>query len=267
MDATLPPLAAATAVPSVLLLLFAGHLLGDFGLQTRWMVDGKRRPTVLGAHVLVVTGTHILVLLPHMGWAVVGACFVVGAFHAMIDRGKTWWPFRWPGPLGLFLLDQLAHGIVLLGVFWALREWSGPFSIHLSLEGLRGWQAIAVALAALAFTANGGAAIVSGVLATLSPELEEAEDASSGLRGSGRLIGILERTITLVLIVLGQWAAIVLLLAAKSIARFEELKDRRFAEYYLVGTLTSILVAVVVGLALLVLLFGSGPRGTDPLIP
>ncbi|MFP3948142.1 MAG: DUF3307 domain-containing protein [Longimicrobiales bacterium] len=259
MEATLPPLAAATAVPSVLLLLFAGHILGDFGLQTRWMVDGKRRPAVLGSHVMVVTSAHLLLLLPHMGLAVAAACISVGVLHAAIDAAKTWWPFRSPGSLGLFLLDQLAHGIVVLAVFWILREWSGPFATHLSLEWLRGWQVVAILLAALAFTANGGAAIVSGVLATLSPGLEEAEDASSGLRGSGRLIGILERTITLVLIVLGQWAAIVLLLAAKSIARFEELKDRRFAEYYLVGTLTSILVAILVGLALLLLLFGAVP--------
>ncbi|MDX1567459.1 MAG: DUF3307 domain-containing protein [Longimicrobiales bacterium] len=261
MGASLPPLAAASAVPSVLLLLFAGHLLGDFGLQAGWMVRGKRRPTVLGSHVLVVTATHVLILLPHLGWAVATACVAIGVFHAVIDGMKAWWPLRKPGFLGLFFLDQLAHGIVLVGVFWVLREWSAPFATHLSPEWLRGWQTAAVLLAALAFTANGGAAIVSGVLATLSPELEEAEEASSGLRGSGRLIGILERTITLVLIVLGQWAAIVLLLAAKSIARFEELKDRRFAEYYLVGTLTSILVAIVVGLGLLLVFFGTVPSG------
>lgn len=58
----------------------------------------------------------------------------------------------------------------------------------------------------------------------------------------------------LVLILMGQWAAMVLLVAAKSIARFEELKERRFAEYYLVGTLASLLVAILVGLVLTVVL-------------
>jgi formate/nitrite transporter FocA (FNT family) len=32
--------------------------------------------------------------------------------------------------------------------------------------------------------------------------------------------------------------------AAKSIARFEELKQREFAEYFLVGTLASVLVGI-----------------------
>lgn len=255
MDAMLPPFAAASAVPSVLLLLLAGHLLGDFGLQTRWMVAGKRRPAVLGAHVVVVTGVHLALLLPHLGPALGVACLAIGVAHAFIDGTKALWPFRRPGRLGLFLLDQAAHLGVLLVVFWSVRELGGPIPVHLPPDWLRAWQIGAVLVAALAFNANGGAAIVSGVLASLSPELEASEDEGSGLRGSGRLIGILERTITLVLIVLGQWAAIVLLLAAKSIARFEELKDRRFAEYYLVGTLTSILVAILVGLVLLILLF------------
>ncbi len=48
---------------------------------------------------------------------------------------------------------------------------------------------------------------------------------------------------------MGQWAALAVVLAAKSIARFEELRDRPFAEYYLVGTLASLLVAVLTGLA------------------
>jgi hypothetical protein len=35
-----------------------------------------------------------------------------------------------------------------------------------------------------------------------------------------------------------------MLLAAKSIARFKDLEKRPFAEYYLIGTLTSFLVAI-----------------------
>lgn len=57
------------------------------------------------------------------------------------------------------------------------------------------------------------------------------------------------------LILLGQWGALMLLVAAKSIARFDELKERAFAEYYLVGTLASLLVAVGTGLALDALVF------------
>jgi len=71
----------------------------------------------------------------------------------------------------------------------------------------------------------------------------------SGLAGAGTQIGILERIITLTFVLLGEYTAIALIFTAKSIARFEELKDRQFAEYYLIGTLSSILFALVIGLA------------------
>lgn len=79
-------------------------------------------------------------------------------------------------------------------------------------------------------------------------------ESGEGAGGSGRMIGILERSLSLILILVGQWAAIVILVAAKSIARFDELKDRRFSEYYLIGTLSSLLVAVLTGLVLMSLL-------------
>jgi hypothetical protein len=77
---------------------------------------------------------------------------------------------------------------------------------------------------------------------------------SAGLAGTGHLIGALERFLALTLALLGQWGALGFIVAAKSIARFKELEDRRFAEYYLVGTLTSIIVATTTGLLVRALL-------------
>jgi hypothetical protein len=66
--------------------------------------------------------------------------------------------------------------------------------------------------------------------------------------GAGRLIGILERAILYLLVLLNQFGALGFIIAAKSFARFKELEDRRFAEYMLIGTLASSLVALVCGL-------------------
>lgn len=68
-----------------------------------------------------------------------------------------------------------------------------------------------------------------------------------GLAGAGALIGVLERILTLTLVLVAEYTAIVLVLTAKSIARFESLKNREFAEYYLIGTFSSILFALLVG--------------------
>jgi hypothetical protein len=67
---------------------------------------------------------------------------------------------------------------------------------------------------------------------------------------AGRVIGILERMAMLTLVWMGEWSALGFVLAAKSVARFKELENREFAEAYLVGTLTSFLVAGASGLLL-----------------
>ena len=55
---------------------------------------------------------------------------------------------------------------------------------------------------------------------------------------------MLERLIVCVLVLTGQAAAIGLVVAAKTLARFRQLDDRRFAEYYLIGTLASVTLAL-----------------------
>jgi hypothetical protein len=64
----------------------------------------------------------------------------------------------------------------------------------------------------------------------------------------GRVIGAFERSLVFYLVYNGQFATIGLIFTAKGLARFEELKNRDFAEYFLVGTLVSITLAGLLGL-------------------
>ncbi|HEY8437613.1 MAG TPA: DUF3307 domain-containing protein [Candidatus Limnocylindrales bacterium] len=64
----------------------------------------------------------------------------------------------------------------------------------------------------------------------------------------GAAIGILERALIVVFVLTGTEAAIGFVVAAKTLARFRQLDDRDFAEYYLLGTLASVAVAIVTGL-------------------
>jgi len=72
-----------------------------------------------------------------------------------------------------------------------------------------------------------------------------------GLKNAGRWIGILERTLVFTFILNSNIQAIGLLIAAKSVLRFGEIKDhqnRKEAEYILIGTLLSFSIAIVLGL-------------------
>ncbi|MEK7269347.1 MAG: hypothetical protein AAB215_00230, partial [Planctomycetota bacterium] len=66
----------------------------------------------------------------------------------------------------------------------------------------------------------------------------------------GRIIGLLERLLVFSLVLESQYGAFGLVIATKGLARFKNLDDREFAEYFLIGTMLSIVLAG--GIALIV---------------
>ena len=64
----------------------------------------------------------------------------------------------------------------------------------------------------------------------------------------------MERLILITLVVAEAVSAMGFVLAAKSLARYQEMNNRDFAEYYLVGTLTSFSLALLAGLWLTAIL-------------
>ena len=70
----------------------------------------------------------------------------------------------------------------------------------------------------------------------------------------GATIGALERLLIVAFMLTGAEAAVGFVIAAKTIARFKQLDDRGFAEYYLLGTLASVAVAISTSLVALAVL-------------
>jgi hypothetical protein len=68
--------------------------------------------------------------------------------------------------------------------------------------------------------------------------------------GAGEVIGILERVFTVVLVLAGGLTAVGFAVAAKAAARYPQFKNPAFAEYFLIGTLSSIGLSVLAGLAI-----------------
>lgn len=79
----------------------------------------------------------------------------------------------------------------------------------------------------------------------------ELGDRTDNLPGAGMWIGIIERLLVLVFVLIGAIEAVGFLLAAKSGFRFGDLRDgtdRKRTEYVLVGTLLSFAIAFVAAL-------------------
>ena len=77
-------------------------------------------------------------------------------------------------------------------------------------------------------------------------ESEEVKDQFDEAEyNRGRIIGCLERFIAFTFILHGAFTALVFVVAVKNLTRFKQLDKRPFAEYFLIGTLLSIICAGV----------------------
>lgn len=212
---------------TILILLLCAHCLGDFLLQTRAMAKNKHKPAVLALHALVHGALVWLLLQQWGGWQL--PVMAAGA-HLLIDFVKT----RAPASSKAFAWDQAAHLLSLAGLAWLSLHagWTLPFAG-------RGWPWI-VGLAGFVAVVRGAGFFVGAVadeLIAANPNL--AETIKTGLRDGGKQIGRLERALIFAFIMAGEPAGIGVLVAAKSILRFEEAKQQPVAEYVLIGSLWS----------------------------
>ena len=122
------------------------------------------------------------------------------------------------------------------------------------------------------FIVRGGTRIVRGVLddSGASPKIkdvvkEETEPASqirvsnrdspvqvvdSKEYNRGRLIGDIERLLLLIVVIAGKDETLGLIIVAKGLIRSRQFENRDLAEYVIIGTLVSTLIAIAVGLGL-----------------
>lgn len=247
----------------VFLILLTAHLGGDFVLQTAAQASGKRagQPKAYlqhGATHWITSALLLLVFAPELvgRWRTFAILLLLIAGHLALDACKERMGLRWPARSVLvFLADQIAHVLLLLLVAGAISR-TFPLSVFptisawlvLHREALLVTAAIyltvvfgcgyLIQLALTPFRAEPGAA---------TPEPDEAaatpgDERRPGMRNAGMYIGWLERAIILTAIAAGAPTLVGLVIAAKAIIRFGE-GQTAFAEYFLLGTFLSLLLA------------------------
>jgi hypothetical protein len=93
----------------------------------------------------------------------------------------------------------------------------------------------------------------SGSVVSIAASVDEPAQTTIDTKeyNRGRLIGNLERIVLTIVVAAGSYAALAFLVAAKGVVRSDEFdKNREFAEYFLIGSLSSVLVALCAGMAL-----------------
>jgi len=153
--------------------------------------------------------------------------------------------------------ELLTNAVFVLGIFGIV---SGKGLVARFGAGLSTNKTAAACLvtALFLFVLRGGTYVVRGLLAkcgTLPPvqahlPQDSSRDESVDYReiNLGRLIGNIERILLTTMVAHGSYAALAFLVAAKGLIRSKDLEDRNWAEYFLIGTLASVAVALGAGL-------------------
>ncbi|GGM81346.1 hypothetical protein GCM10010967_11460 [Dyadobacter beijingensis] len=237
------------------LLLLLAHVIVDFYLQpTKWVIDKKEKKyksRYLYFHVLLVILFSYILL--HQ-WKNPLPAMALGIAHGVIDLIKI--TFDKKGSLTWFIADQAAHLATI--AFTALILTS---SILPGFETLITWFNKPKTLATLSgtlFTLNPVSFFVGILTKPWREELAAlAPGADDNLANAGRWIGMSERLLIFVFVLVNQYSAIGFLIAAKSLLRYNDKTTdadippayiSKKSEYVLVGTLMSYTCAIAVAL-------------------
>jgi hypothetical protein len=247
------------------LILYLAHLAADFLLQTDAMVRAKKHAPAkaFAQHgaihyvtILAVTAVAQPNWLAQARFQAAAVTLVVA--HLAIDWCKERLVAKKFGDNVLvFLADQAVHLITVAAAALFLTHTRALLAIDWLREQLPNRERVlGVAVIYMAVVFAGGY-LIRFLTKPLTQHLRMTDENGSSLRNAGMYIGWLERGLVLTALLLRSPATVGLVLAAKSIARFPELgKSERFAEYFLIGTLLSLLAAIFGGIILLKLLTG-----------
>ena len=232
----------------VLVKLILMHLAGDFILQPKSWVEEKEKQGAkslkLYLHGLIHGALVWLVLWDLRHWAVALSITIV---HVGIDMVKLFFQKK-NNKTVWFLMDQLLH-VLSIVVLWYLF-FNPDISFGALAENLQFWIYVTAILFLTVVCGIG----IQVLLTNWTKDIYL--DKEKSLPNAGRYIGILERLLVFLFVVLGRWEAIGFLIAAKSVFRFGDLKDsrnRKLTEYILIGTLLSFGIAIVTGILTLYL--------------
>lgn len=252
---SIPTAGFAGGEGGLLILLLAGHVFGDFLLQTPRMAGLKEfRIWPLFWHGVLVLVAHLAVLVPVLTPTLAKGMLAIAAFHLMTDMVRTRLCGPWANTFAAFLSDQLLHTAALVGLWLAVSwrpEWSGGGAAAGAewLPAYTGWMAV---VAAFVFNARGGTMLVRKTLARYSTVTPESFEGGRDEYEMGKIVGTLERFLVLTLVMFGQWTAAGFVIAAKFLINLPGLRNNKGGgsaeqNYRLIGTLTSLFIAVVSG--------------------
>lgn len=246
--------------------LYLSHLLTDFVLQSDRMIADKKRSSALayaghGAIHFFSAALFLGFAIPGLAlrWGFYASILGLALVHLGIDglkirlvRSETF-----ADGAATFLGDQVIHALTVFLTAWMITRppvWALFAKLQWVQSAIEKPLVVAVVYVGVIF---GGGYVIRFLTRPLTKQdMSILGETTNEMQNAGMYIGWLERFVVLTALVLQSPATVGLILTAKSIARYPEMKSVRFAEYFLIGTLLSMSLGIIGGLILLKALYG-----------
>lgn len=227
-------------IKELLLLQFIAHLCLDYFFQTDRLAQQKNtigfKSKFLYWHILAC---FILAWLFSLQLNFVWAAALIAITHFMLDGFKRKLSGNRIFGNYMFFIDQALHLMIIAVVVLFFEHSQG---INLSVDIPINFKYLL---------------IITGYLVCLKPanifikevfKVTEIQVSSDNeMPNAGKVIGVLERILTLTFIIVSQYSAVGFLIAAKSILRYRNDETLK-TEYVLIGTMLSFGIAVIAGI-------------------
>jgi uncharacterized membrane protein len=214
------------------------------------------------------------------------AIFLISISHYVIDYGKMKLSKkmnRVSSQALLFLIDQILHFLSIIFVlhYFTTSEWSFMDNIQVFYGDFGIYEKIAATICVFILATYGAGYFLGILLQNMAPnnELQEGiyrlsdektevktKYESDGKKETeiitikteqyfhdspakiGQIIGMLERTLIVILMMIDLPQGLAFLAALKTLTRFKQFEHKQFAEYYLIGTLSSAMIGILLGI-------------------
>ncbi len=232
------------------LKIYLSHLVLDFLIQPSWRFQDKRRVRDLLIHAVTFILIATVFINIDLTKRIFLALLILAVFRLIGDYLKAKSKDGWLA----FTIEQTGILLIIAAVSIYLSPNRGN-NFEIIFNILTGSQKLYLFLSVYVAVVFGGGYFVQKVTQYFMHHIDEGlMESKPGLPSAGKYIGWLERFLVVTFIVGGYPEGIGLLLAAKALARYPEIKNDEkyhFAEYFLIGTLTSVTLALLAGFALL----------------
>lgn len=224
----------------LILKIVTSHLLGDFVFQSNKMVKDiahkKYKSKYLYLHAII----HFFLILIFLGFKkqYIFPALLLSITHLVIDMFTKIHLKKKINSFLNLIIDQSLHAVSIAVFIYYFYNYKIDYEILFSLKN----QMLFISLIALTF--------VSSISIKKIMEAFNYQIVTSGIQDAGKYIGMLERAFVFLFVITNFWEGIGFLLAAKSIFRFGDLKDKndiKLTEYILIGTLLSFGLAILIG--------------------